>query len=49
MSMFDEHLLQYSHPGQTGECELVIGLDFGTSASKVIIQAPQPWRTSRFS
>ena len=41
MSIFDEHVLQYSRPGQEGECELVIGLDFGTSASKVVIQAPQ--------
>ena len=41
MSIYDEHLLQYSHSGQSGECELVIGLDFGTSASKVVIQAPQ--------
>ena len=41
MSIFDEHVLQYSRRGQEGECELVIGLDFGTSASKVVIQAPQ--------
>ena len=41
MSIYDEHLLQYSRSGQSGECDLVIGLDFGTSASKVIIQAPQ--------
>jgi hypothetical protein len=34
----DEHLLQYRHPGKEGECDLVIGLDFGTSASKVVIQ-----------
>ena len=40
-SICDEHLLQYSRPGQSGECELVIGLDFGTSASKVVIQAPE--------
>jgi len=38
--IYDEDLLQYSKPGQEGECELVIGLDFGTSASKVVIQAP---------
>ena len=41
MSICDEHLLQYSRSGQSGECDLVIGLDFGTSASKVIVQAPQ--------
>lgn len=39
-SDFDEHLLQYSRPGKNGDCELVIGLDFGTSASKVAIQTP---------
>ncbi len=33
--MFDEHLLQYR------ECELIVGLDFGTSASKVVVQAPE--------
>lgn len=38
--MFDEHILNYSEPGDSGECELVIGLDFGTSASKVVVQAP---------
>lgn len=37
---FDENLLQYSRPGNGGECELVIGVDFGTSASKVVIQSP---------
>lgn len=36
----DEHMLQYVYPGKGGECELVIGLDFGTSASKLVIQAP---------
>ncbi len=40
MSVCDEHLLQYARPGQSGECDLVIGLDFGTSASKIVIQAP---------
>ncbi len=40
MPVCDEHMLQYACPGQSGECELVIGLDFGTSASKVVIQAP---------
>lgn len=38
--MFDEHILQYRQPGKDGECELVIGLDFGTSASKVVVQVP---------
>jgi hypothetical protein len=38
--VIDQFILQYSHPGQSGECELVIGLDFGTSSSKVVIQAP---------
>ena len=38
----DDHLLQYARPGDSGvEGELVIGLDFGTSASKVVIQAPE--------
>ena len=38
----DRHLLQYARPGDSGaEGELVIGLDFGTSASKVVIQAPE--------
>lgn len=36
----DEHVLQYARPGQGGEGDLVVGLDFGTSASKVVIQAP---------
>ncbi len=40
ISPVDEHILQYTDPGKSGECELVIGLDFGTSASKVVIQAP---------
>lgn len=40
VSISDEYVLQYVHPGQSGECELVIGLDFGTSSSKVVIQAP---------
>lgn len=39
-SLCDEHLLQYTRPGESGECELIVGLDFGTSASKVVIQAP---------
>ncbi|MCA9670691.1 MAG: hypothetical protein KC503_34075 [Myxococcales bacterium] len=38
--MFDEHVLQYAEGGESGECELVVGLDFGTSASKVVVQAP---------
>jgi hypothetical protein len=46
-SVADKHLLQYTKPGHKGECELVIGLDFGTSASKVVIQAPDlPGRPS---
>ena len=45
--VFDNYLLQYNRPGQSGECELVIGLDFGTSSSKVVIQAPDlPGRLS---
>lgn len=39
--MFDEHVLQYKRPGVSGECDLVVGLDFGTSASKVVVQAPE--------
>jgi hypothetical protein len=38
-TVYDEHVLQYSKPGQGGEGDLVIGLDFGTSASKVVIKA----------
>lgn len=37
--LFDAHILQYTSPGQDGEADVVIGLDFGTSASKVVIQA----------
>lgn len=40
MATYDENLLQYCRPGSDGECELIIGLDFGTSASKVVIRAP---------
>ncbi len=36
----DHRMLQYTNPGKNGECELIIGLDFGTSSSKVVIQAP---------
>jgi hypothetical protein len=39
-TLYDEHVLQYAKLGQGGEGDLVIGLDFGTSASKVVIQAP---------
>ena len=39
-SILDEHLLQYTYPGRSGDCDLIIGLDFGTSASKVVVQAP---------
>jgi len=46
-SIADKHMLQYLDPGRKGECELVIGLDFGTSASKAVIQAPDlPGRPS---
>lgn len=38
--MLDEYILRYLNPGSEGECELVIGLDFGTSTSKVVVQAP---------
>ncbi len=37
----EKHLLQYSHSGRKGEAEVIIGLDFGTSASKVVIQLPE--------
>lgn len=40
VSIYDKYFLQYARPGSNGECELVIGLDFGTSSSKVVIQAP---------
>lgn len=40
VSIYDKYFLQYARPGHSGECELVIGLDFGTSSSKVVIQAP---------
>lgn len=36
--LFDAHILQYTNPGHSGEADIVIGLDFGTSASKVVIQ-----------
>ena len=39
-SICDDYYLQYDKTGDSGECDLVIGLDFGTSASKVVIQAP---------
>lgn len=38
--VYDEYVLQFTRPGTDGECDLIIGLDFGTSASKVVIQAP---------
>lgn len=39
--MLDEEVLQYRRRGRNGRsCELVIGFDFGTSATKVIVQAP---------
>lgn len=40
LPVLDSQVLQYVQPGENGECELVIGLDFGTSSSKVVIQAP---------
>ena len=33
-------LLGYLDSSGRGECELVIGFDFGTSASKIVVQAP---------
>lgn len=43
-SICDAQALQYVQPDRSqqrrGECELVIGFDFGTSATKVIVQAP---------
>src|SRR5690606_19730150 len=38
----DDQALQYREPGldQNKQCELIIGLDFGTSSTKVVIQAP---------
>lgn len=43
-SICDVHALQYVQPvrsrQRSGECELVVGFDFGTSATKVIVQAP---------
>jgi hypothetical protein len=38
--VYDKYVLQFRRPGTDGECDLIIGLDFGTSASKVVIQAP---------
>lgn len=38
--LLDEQALQYRRPGWRGACYLVVGLDFGTSATKVVIQAP---------
>ena len=38
--ILDDLALNYRRPGPEGECHLVIGLDFGTSATKVVIQAP---------
>lgn len=37
---YDNYVLQYTKPGKEGECELIIGFDFGTSATKMVIQAP---------
>jgi len=39
-TVVDEYALNYEKPGESGECELVIGLDFGTSSTKIVIQAP---------
>ncbi len=51
-SILEHSYLQYDRPGNKGECELVVGLDFGTSSSKVVIQAPdlpgQPSYAIRF-
>lgn len=38
-TIFDDHILQYKNPGTDAEADVVIGLDFGTSATKVVIQA----------
>lgn len=37
---YDERVLQYIGPGRSGEAEIVVGLDFGTSASKVVVRLP---------
>lgn len=36
---FDDHVLQYKSPGGHAECDVVVGLDFGTSATKVVVHA----------
>ncbi|MCC6151853.1 MAG: hypothetical protein IT461_16510 [Planctomycetes bacterium] len=36
----DATALQYAHPGKDGVLDVVMGIDFGTSASKIVIQAP---------
>jgi hypothetical protein len=38
--VIENSYLQNTRPGNKGECDLVIGLDFGTSSTKVVIQAP---------
>jgi len=38
--IINKRILQYKNSGKKGECEIVIGVDFGTSSSKVVIQAP---------
>lgn len=38
LKIHDDHILQYTGPGRSGEIDIVIGLDFGTSASKVVVQ-----------
>lgn len=40
-SQTEHTLLQYRQPGRREPLDLVIGLDFGTSASKVVVQAPE--------
>ena len=36
----ENNYLQNVQPGTKGDCDLVIGIDFGTSSTKVVIQAP---------
>lgn len=37
-ALFDDSARQYRRSGDGGEADVVVGLDFGTSASKVVIQ-----------
>lgn len=38
LKSYDDRILRYLNPGFAPVCELVIGLDFGTSTSKVVIR-----------